>query len=142
MATTSTWSEVRKEREYIKECPFARCYSRYISFVSFYHAIASFPEESVLIGDKYDFDVVFSTEPDFLRTIPTPAPAPVIKQKSVPQSTPASKEKSLISLLLKDPSSVDVCFTFTNNKACSNIGLWAHRFLLSQHDSFAKAIQD
>ncbi|OAQ25729.1 hypothetical protein K457DRAFT_900466 [Linnemannia elongata AG-77] len=103
---------------------------------------ASFPEESVLIGDKYDFDVVFSTEPDFLRTIPTPAPAPVIKQKSVPQSTPASKEKSLISLLLKDPSSVDVCFTFTNNKACSNIGLWAHRFLLSQHDSFAKAIQD
>ncbi|KAH7060286.1 hypothetical protein BKA57DRAFT_446797, partial [Linnemannia elongata] len=103
---------------------------------------ASFPEESVLIGDKYDFDVVFSTEPDFLRTIPAPAPAPVIKPKSVPQSTPASKEKSLISLLLKDPSSVDVCFTFTNNKACSNIGLWAHRFLLSQHESFAKAIQD
>ncbi|KAG0060893.1 hypothetical protein BGZ89_011895 [Linnemannia elongata] len=99
-------------------------------------------KESVLLGGRYEFDVVFSTEADFRRTTPAPAPAPVIKPKLVLQSTSASKQKNLISLLLKDPSSVDVCFTFTNNKTCSNIGLWAHRFLLSQHESFAKLIQD
>lgn len=86
--------------------------------------------------------MVFSTEAELLRTTPAPASAPVIKPKSVPQPKSVSKEKSLITLLLKDPSTVDVCFTFTSDKTCSNIGLWAHRFLLSQHESFAKAIQD
>ncbi|KAG9073265.1 hypothetical protein KI688_001057 [Linnemannia hyalina] len=102
----------------------------------------SFHEESVLIGDKYDFDVVFSTEAESLRRTPAPAPVCVIKPKSVPQPNSASREKSLISLLLKDPSSVDVCFISTHDKLCSSIGLWAHRFVLSQHASFAKAIQD
>ncbi|KAF9544144.1 hypothetical protein EC957_012360 [Mortierella hygrophila] len=99
-------------------------------------------EESVLIGDKYDFDLVFSTEAELLRTTPVPVPAPVIKPKSVPQPTSASREKSITSLLLKDPSSVDVCFASTHDKSCSSIGVWAHRFLLSRHESFAKAIQD
>ncbi|KAF9139888.1 hypothetical protein BGX30_007355 [Mortierella sp. GBA39] len=104
---------------------------------------ANFLEASVLIGDKYDFDVVFSTEAELLRTTSAPAPAPVIlPKKLVPQPTSSSKEKSLISLLLKDPSTVDVCFTSTYDKTYSSIGIWAHRFLLSQHKSFAKAIQD
>ncbi|KAK3838844.1 MAG: hypothetical protein J3R72DRAFT_448466 [Linnemannia gamsii] len=95
--------------------------------------------DTVTVGDKYDFDVVLSTDREALRTTsvstPVPNPAPITKPVT-------SKEKSLISSLLKDPTSVDVCFTFTSDKTCSNIGLWAHRFVLSRHESFVKLIQD
>lgn len=47
----------------------------------------------------------------------------------------------IIPLLLKDAHSVDICFTFTSDKACSNIGLWAHRVVLMRHKVFAKLLQ-
>ncbi|KAF9128146.1 hypothetical protein BGW39_005308 [Mortierella sp. 14UC] len=98
------------------------------------------PGKSVLEGDNYNFTIVFSTEPELLRLFFTqlPMPTPV----STVTSTAVSKERELISLLLKDPNSVDVCFTFPTDKSHANIGLWAHTFLLSQHESFAELIQD
>ncbi|KAG0376434.1 hypothetical protein BGX24_007760 [Mortierella sp. AD032] len=95
--------------------------------------------DNVTVGDKYDFDVVLSTDQEVLRTsaVPTPVPKPAPATKTVTE-----KEKSLISSLLKDPTSVDICFTFASDKTCSNIGLWAHRFVLSRHESFVKLIKD
>ncbi|KAG0207730.1 hypothetical protein BGX33_006671 [Mortierella sp. NVP41] len=116
------------------------------NFPEGYTATAKFPAVKVTSGDKYDFDVVFSTEAQLSRVFatiasaPVPAPASVLETVSAP--TLASKEKGLATLFLKDPSSVDVCFTFSSHKTLSDIGLWAHRCVLSQHESFAKLIQE
>ncbi|KAF9899721.1 hypothetical protein EC991_008428 [Linnemannia zychae] len=98
------------------------------------------PANSVLEGDQYNFTMVFSTEFDLLRSFlkQPPPPTPV----STAASTTVSREKRLISLLLQDPNSVDVCFTFPFDKSNANIGLWAHSLLLSQHESFAELIQN
>lgn len=102
------------------------------------------PVANILEDDQYNFTIVFSTEADLLRSFFTPAsvawPAPTPAAELT--RTPMSKEKALIALLMKDPGSVDVCFTFTADKMCSNIGLWAHCFLLSQHESLAHLIQE
>ncbi|KAF9899720.1 hypothetical protein EC991_008427 [Linnemannia zychae] len=100
------------------------------------------PETSVTVGDRYEFDVVFSTGPENLRASQGTIPAAIPKPKPVPAPSLMSKEKDLISSLLKDPSSVDVCFIFSSDKTCSNIGLWAHRFVLSRHESLFKMIQE
>ncbi|KAF9085611.1 hypothetical protein BGX23_009513 [Mortierella sp. AD031] len=92
-------------------------------------AEVDFPFDKTIVGDKYDFDVVLSTDLELARTA------------SAPASTPISKQKVLMSLMLKDTTPVEICFTFTSHKTCSNISLWAHRFVLSQHDSFSRLIQ-
>lgn len=96
------------------------------------------PVDSVLEDDHYNFAIVLSTESDLVRTFFSS------DTLTAPKLTPApvTREKSLIYLLLKDPGSVDVCFTFTSNKSYSNIGLWAHCFVLSRHESFVKMIQE
>jgi hypothetical protein len=42
--------------------------------------------------------------------------------------------------LMRDIYSVDVCFVFPSDTAYANIGLWAHRSILSSHKSFANII--
>ncbi|KAG0282075.1 hypothetical protein BGZ96_000854 [Linnemannia gamsii] len=104
---------------------------------------ASFPAEKVLAADQYNFDVVFSSTFELSRSfasIPNTASTPTAISNSETKSV--YKERGLISLLLKDPSSVDVCFTFISDKTYSNIGLWAHRCVLSQYDSFSRRIQE
>ncbi|KAG0261635.1 hypothetical protein BGZ95_004180 [Linnemannia exigua] len=73
----------------------------------------------------YRFDIVISTAKDIARKL-DPSP---------------SKSCEIIPLLLKDASSVDICFTFTSDKAYSNIGLWAHRVVLSRYKFFAQLIE-
>ncbi|KAG0207729.1 hypothetical protein BGX33_006670 [Mortierella sp. NVP41] len=105
-----------------------------------------FPAKKVFCDGKYDFDIVLSTNPELSRAfaIIPPAPAPIPKPVPDPEpaSSPASKLKGLGTMLLKDPTSVDVCFTFSSDKTYSDIGLWAHRCILSQHESFAKLIRE
>ncbi|KAF9128145.1 hypothetical protein BGW39_005307 [Mortierella sp. 14UC] len=103
---------------------------------------AYIPVDSMTVEDRYDFDVVFSMGPELLRTSPATVPATIPKPKPAASPGPTSRERNLISSLLKDPTSVDICFTFTSDKACSNIGLWAHRFVLSRHEAFVKLIQE
>jgi hypothetical protein len=74
--------------------------------------------------DMYRFDIVFSTGKEIARKL---APTPF-------------KNREIIPLLLKDANTVDVCFTFTSDKVYSNIGLWAHRVVLSRFKDFAELI--
>ncbi|KAG0282076.1 hypothetical protein BGZ96_000855 [Linnemannia gamsii] len=108
-------------------------------------AQAVVPVASVLEADHYNFIVVFSTEPDLLRSFFTPVLTPLPAPTPMPELTPkpVSKDKTLplSLLLLKDPSSVDICFIFSSDKPYSNLGLWAHRCILSQHNGFAELIQ-
>ncbi|KAF9084967.1 hypothetical protein BGX23_010072 [Mortierella sp. AD031] len=109
-------------------------------------ARAQFPAKKVFCDGRYNFDIVFSTNPELSRAFaiipPAPAPVPTPVPDPEPASSPASKLKGLGTMLLKDPTSVDVCFTFSSDKTYSDIGLWAHRCILSQHESFAKLIRE
>ncbi|KAH7060270.1 hypothetical protein BKA57DRAFT_446761 [Linnemannia elongata] len=91
-----------------------------------------FPAKKVIKGDKYAFDLVLCTDHNLPRKLVPPPP---------PLPPPAPKNHDIIPLLLKDASSVDVCFTFTSDKVYSNLGLWAHRVVLARHKVFAKLIQ-
>ncbi|KAF9120660.1 hypothetical protein BGW39_011192 [Mortierella sp. 14UC] len=95
-----------------------------------------FPADAVLFDDKYDFEIILSTEHEMSRSFATIVPL------SAPALAPVPKQRELLPLLLKDPSSVDICFTFSSDKTYSNIGLWAHCVLLSQYEYFVKLIQD
>ncbi|KAG0371762.1 hypothetical protein BGX24_001235 [Mortierella sp. AD032] len=79
----------------------------------------------VVDDGMYRFDIVISTAKEIARKL---SPSP-------------SKSCEIIPLLLKDPHSVDICFTFTSDKAYSKIGLWAHRVVLSRCKFFAQLIE-
>ncbi|KAF9132067.1 hypothetical protein BGW39_000862 [Mortierella sp. 14UC] len=81
--------------------------------------------EKVIKDGNYRFDIVFCGSEGLLRK-----PALV-----------TTKNMDIVPLLLKDARSADVCFTFTSDKAYSNIGLWAHRVVLTRHKVFAKLFQ-
>ncbi|KAG0280793.1 hypothetical protein BGZ96_001422 [Linnemannia gamsii] len=88
----------------------------------------SFPAEKVTNGNKYEFDIVLCTVADIPRVPILPTP-------------PVPKNHDIIPLLLKDVNSVDVCFNFTCDKAYSNVGLWAHRVVLTRYKFFSKLLQ-
>ncbi|KAF9902007.1 hypothetical protein EC991_005417 [Linnemannia zychae] len=54
------------------------------------------------------------------------------------------KNQDIFPLLLKDASSVDVCFEYQyqKNGSTNKIRLWAHSVILSRHKAFARLIQD
>ncbi|KAG0060957.1 hypothetical protein BGZ89_011847 [Linnemannia elongata] len=81
--------------------------------------------DKVVDDGMYRFDIVFSTHKEIARKL-TPPP---------------SKSREIVSLLLKDPNTVDVCFTFSSDKVHSHIGLWAHRVVLSRYKVFAQLIE-
>ncbi|KAF9099249.1 hypothetical protein BGX29_007231 [Mortierella sp. GBA35] len=74
----------------------------------------------------YEFDIVLSTATTVART---------------PQA-PLAKNHDILPLFLKDPHSVDVCFTFPNDPSAAGVGLWAHRVVLRRTKVFAKMIDD
>ena len=84
----------------------------------------------VLLNDQYQFDVVMSIKKDLsYRTTP----------KSI-LSTISTGREILLSFL-KDVHSVDVCFIFTSDQSYPNVGLWAHRVMLSRIKAFKELIQ-
>ncbi|KAG0282074.1 hypothetical protein BGZ96_000853 [Linnemannia gamsii] len=106
-------------------------------------------DKELMVDGGYSFDIVFSTGLSLTR-----ASVPSLAQTSVPSLTQTSisslartsvplspKKDNRLLRLLKDTHSVDTCFVFPSNKAYSNIGLWAHRSILSSYESFAKLIQ-
>ncbi|KAF9088240.1 hypothetical protein BGX29_000385 [Mortierella sp. GBA35] len=77
-------------------------------------------------GDAYVFDVVFTQ----VKEIKTPTLHPF-------------KNHDLFPLLLRDISSVDVCFAFAmDDGRTPPVRLWAHRVVLSRHKVFDKLIAD
>ncbi|KAG0207725.1 hypothetical protein BGX33_006666 [Mortierella sp. NVP41] len=88
----------------------------------------TFEAAEVTKDGKYDFDIVLCTDQDLARNPVIPEPLPL-------------KNADIIPLLLRDANSVDTCFMFTSDTAYSNVGLWAHRVVLSRHKVFAKLIQ-
>ncbi|KAF9540603.1 hypothetical protein EC957_003945 [Mortierella hygrophila] len=81
--------------------------------------------DKVVDDGMYRFDIVFSTHKEIARKL----------------VLPPLKSREILPLLLKDPNTVDVCFTFSSDKAHSHIGLWAHRVVLSRYKVFAKLIE-
>lgn len=74
----------------------------------------------------FEFHIVLSTAPTVAR-IPLP---------------PQPKNHDILPRFLKDPHSVDICFVFPNDRNAADVGLWAHRVVLSQRKVFAKMIDD
>ncbi|KAF9148817.1 hypothetical protein BG015_009441 [Linnemannia schmuckeri] len=74
----------------------------------------------------FEFHIVLSTAP-------TVARAPL---------SPSPKNHDILPRFLKDPYSVDICFVFPNDRNAADVGLWAHRVVLSQSKVFAKMIDD
>ncbi|KAG0006204.1 hypothetical protein BGZ80_002541 [Entomortierella chlamydospora] len=60
--------------------------------------------------------------------------------KIEPQDAAAKNNETML-VLLRDIYSVDVCFVFESDNTCSNVGLWAHRTILSKYKGFENAIQ-
>ncbi|KAF9194264.1 hypothetical protein BGZ51_000424 [Haplosporangium sp. Z 767] len=87
--------------------------------------------KKVLYDKKYRFDIIVST----CSTMP----------ESLLMAAEANKDMAInrqtMQALLKDTSSIDTCFVFPGDKASANIGLGAHRCILSQHRRFAEVIQ-
>ncbi|KAF9144276.1 hypothetical protein BGX30_013333 [Mortierella sp. GBA39] len=74
----------------------------------------------------FEFHIVLSTAPTLARTPLLPQP----------------KSGYILPRFLKDPHSVDICFVFPNDRNAADVGLWAHRVVLSQSKVFAKMIDD
>ncbi|KAG0278163.1 hypothetical protein BGZ95_004553 [Linnemannia exigua] len=74
----------------------------------------------------FEFDIVLSTATSVAR---------------IPQAPP-SKNHDILPQFLKDPHSVDICFLFPNDHKAADVGVWAHRVVLSQSRVFAKMIDD
>ncbi|KAF9546638.1 hypothetical protein EC957_009561 [Mortierella hygrophila] len=74
----------------------------------------------------FEFDIVLSTATTLAR-IPLPL---------------QPKSNYILPRFLKDPHSVDICFVFPNDRDAADVGLWAHRVVLSRSKVFAKMIDD
>ncbi|KAK3817009.1 MAG: hypothetical protein J3R72DRAFT_460858, partial [Linnemannia gamsii] len=74
----------------------------------------------------FEFDIVLSTATSVAR---------------IPQAPP-SKNHDILPQFLKDPYSVDICFVFPNDLKAADVGVWAHRVVLSRSKVFAKMIDN
>ncbi|KAF9174453.1 hypothetical protein BGX21_000467 [Mortierella sp. AD011] len=95
-------------------------------------AEATIEAKKVSHDGKYIFDISISTEKDLPEN-----------QIDVLESRPQDiviRNHDIMSILLKDIYSVDVCFVFDFDKSCSNVGLWAHRAVLSRYKGFGNVI--
>lgn len=93
------------------------------SFMYLYTGVVEI--DKVVDDGMYRFDIVFSTHKEIARKL----------------ASPPFKSREILPLLLKDPNTVDVCFTFSSDKVYSHIGLWAHRVVLSRYKVFAQLIE-
>ncbi|KAG0326395.1 hypothetical protein BGZ99_009635 [Dissophora globulifera] len=98
---------------------------------------ASIEVDRVLHKDKFLFDIVLTTRAELSRKPVEPS-----KLIEPPKSdTTASINQEVMRTLLKDTHSVDLCFVFSSDKSYSNVGLWAHRSILSRYEPLADLIR-
>jgi hypothetical protein len=91
-------------------------------------------------GKKYDFEIVLTTQPALTRAFKMPLFVDSNAEDDVDESAAikAGPSLAIMKTLLADRHSVDVQFIFTADRACSNIGFWVHRSVLSRY----KALDD
>ncbi|KAG0313249.1 hypothetical protein BGZ99_009009 [Dissophora globulifera] len=92
----------------------------------------------VLHNNRYIFDIVLTTSTE----LPRKRIEPLEPVKVFKPSKTAIRNSEFMQALLKDPYSVDIRFVFNTDESYSNIGLWAHRSLLSRYKPFADLIRD
>ncbi|KAG0303198.1 hypothetical protein BGZ98_006900 [Dissophora globulifera] len=92
----------------------------------------------VLHNNRYIFDIVLTT----LTELPRKRIEPLEPVEILKPSKTAIRNSEFMQALLKDPYSVDIRFVFNTDESCSNVGLWAHRSLLSRYKPFADLIRD
>ncbi|KAF9437467.1 hypothetical protein BGZ76_000617 [Entomortierella beljakovae] len=80
-------------------------------------------------GNKYEFDIIMQNGLDL------PVPVPVTKLESDINFTQIMKS------LLMDVYSVDVCLFLDSENNYPNVGIWAHRVILSKYKKFDELIQ-
>ncbi|KAG0257861.1 hypothetical protein BG011_003714 [Mortierella polycephala] len=83
---------------------------------------------------EYQFEIVLSSGKTLCRESKTGESK--LDMKDLQEQT-----QSIMKILLGDIHSVDIQFIFSKDKTYSNIGLWAHRSILSRHKSFADLIE-
>ncbi|KAF9114088.1 hypothetical protein BGX27_000141 [Mortierella sp. AM989] len=93
---------------------------------------ASIDSRKVRYKDKYSFDIVLSSQAKLPKAL---------VEDTVEPLDAITKNHEIMLILLRDIHSVDVCFVFESDKTCSNVGLWAHRSILSRYKGFESAIQ-
>ncbi|KAG0289637.1 hypothetical protein BGZ98_003766 [Dissophora globulifera] len=87
--------------------------------------------DNVSHSNRFLFDIVLTTRTVLSRKpVEPPKPDPT-----------ASKNREIMQILLKDTHSVDLCFVFNSDKSYSNVGLWAHRSILSRYKPLADLIR-
>ncbi|KAF9906028.1 hypothetical protein EC991_001110 [Linnemannia zychae] len=106
------------------------------------------PVDMALRGKMYDFEIVLSTEPTLSRSFKLPLSSDTIADDETDDSIgiAAGPSQAIMKTLLADRHSVDVQFIFTADRTCSNVGLWAHRTILSRYkllgDLINKTLKD
>ncbi|KAG0289638.1 hypothetical protein BGZ98_003767, partial [Dissophora globulifera] len=106
--------------------------------------------DKVLHDDKFLTDIVLTTRAELSRKpVETPKPVKSLKPVEPPKpvdslkpDTTASMHQEIMRILLKDTHSVDLCFVFSSDKSYSNVGLWAHRSILSRYKPLADLIRE
>ena len=94
-------------------------------------------------GNQYDFELVVSAQPSISRTFKLPLSIDPTTDDEADESAAikAGPSQAIMKTLLRDRHSVDVQFIFTADKACSNVGFWAHRSILSRYKSLEDLIK-
>ncbi|KAF9114087.1 hypothetical protein BGX27_000140 [Mortierella sp. AM989] len=100
----------------------------------------SIATRKVQYKDKYLFDIVLSTEEKLTQTRIVESEM-VKMEPEIDRQDATTMNREIMLMLLRDIHSVDLCFVFESDKACSNMGLWAHRVILSRYNGFENAIQ-
>ncbi|KAF9174454.1 hypothetical protein BGX21_000466 [Mortierella sp. AD011] len=109
-----------------------------ITTTAFSFTNGSFVEAKISLNKVYHenyvrFNIVLSGKEKLLEKQPE---APKMDLQDA-----AAKNNETMLVLLRDIYSVDVCFVFESDNTCSNVGLWAHRTILSKYKGFENTIQ-
>ncbi|KAF9372621.1 hypothetical protein CPB97_001110 [Podila verticillata] len=101
---------------------------------------------SVNVGQRLDFDIVFSTRQDLYRISKRWEANDVQKTKTTMSKLKKDegavpKLKQVLSQLMKDVSTMNMAFTFDLNGSARKVALWAHQSILGQQSSFATLIK-
>ncbi|KAF9088424.1 hypothetical protein BGX23_007387 [Mortierella sp. AD031] len=114
----------------------------------------SFPVDKALHRDKYEFDIILSTQPQLtesLRLDPSSsskfAKSKMLGRKDLPSSPlRLDPSQAMMKMFLRDRRSVDVQFLFTSEWDISSTGrltgLWAHSLVLSRYPAFDALVQE
>ncbi|KAG0034400.1 hypothetical protein BGZ81_004881 [Podila clonocystis] len=99
------------------------------------------PASEVEQDNEYRFCVVVSSRPDILELFPwqNVTLTPPIVETVEPEPVPFDND--IMMTLLKDTYSVDTQFLFSADDSLADVGLWAHRSILSRYQVFRDLIE-